>query len=159
MMSPYGWNGLDSILEPVSQRIHSRSKQTVTFPRFFFYTHLSFSLFTPISSVPSTFCSSFVFDSNSCLVVAQLRPSQNQTLMDVAKIAQILSETLSNDAQVVHGATESLDRLSSHPELPFALLYIASGKCFFKFFYFLLLLNYLSLFVRSYFNEVSRAQS
>ncbi|XP_038874632.1 importin beta-like SAD2 homolog isoform X2 [Benincasa hispida] len=48
--------------------------------------------------------------------------------MDVAKIAQILSQTLSNDAQVVHGATESLDRLSSHPELPFALLYIASGN-------------------------------
>ncbi|XP_011656322.1 uncharacterized protein LOC101205180 isoform X1 [Cucumis sativus] len=48
--------------------------------------------------------------------------------MDVAKIAQIISQTLSNDVHVVHGATESLDQLSSHPELPFALLYIASGN-------------------------------
>ncbi|XP_022138528.1 importin beta-like SAD2 homolog isoform X2 [Momordica charantia] len=43
--------------------------------------------------------------------------------MEVAKLAQILSETLSHDVQVVHGATESLDRLSSHPEFPIALLY------------------------------------
>ncbi|XP_022958879.1 importin beta-like SAD2 homolog isoform X1 [Cucurbita moschata] len=47
--------------------------------------------------------------------------------MEVAKIAQILSETLSNDPQVIHGATESLDRLSSHPELPSALLCIANA--------------------------------
>lgn len=65
--------------------------------------------------------------------------------MDVAKIAQIISQTLSNDVHVVHGATESLDQLSSHPELPFALLYIASGNGFFKFLCFLSLLNYLAL--------------
>uniref|UniRef100_A0A9I9DMS1 Importin beta-like SAD2 homolog n=1 Tax=Cucumis melo TaxID=3656 RepID=A0A9I9DMS1_CUCME len=120
-MSPHGSSGPG---RHYNGAIHSPTKQS---PSRVFSSSLPSPCSLPFPLPPSTSCSSHVFDSSSCLVVARVRSSLNQRLMDVANIPQILSQTLSNDAQVVHGATESLDRLSSHPELPFALLYIATG--------------------------------
>ncbi|XWS53459.1 hypothetical protein CRYUN_Cryun10bG0003300 [Craigia yunnanensis] len=47
--------------------------------------------------------------------------------MDVTQIAQLLNQTLSPDGNVVRTSTEALDRLSSLPHFPFALLSIAAG--------------------------------
>ncbi|OMO58548.1 hypothetical protein COLO4_34539 [Corchorus olitorius] len=47
--------------------------------------------------------------------------------MDVTQIAQLLNQTLSPDGDVVRTSTEALDRLSSLPHFPFALLSIAAG--------------------------------
>ncbi|XP_022760759.1 importin beta-like SAD2 homolog isoform X3 [Durio zibethinus] len=46
--------------------------------------------------------------------------------MDVTQIAQLLNQTLSPDGNVVRTSTEALDRLSSLPHFPFALLSIAT---------------------------------
>lgn len=47
--------------------------------------------------------------------------------MDLTQIAQLLDQTLSPDGHVVRTSTEALDRLSSLPQFPFALLSIAAG--------------------------------
>ncbi|XVF28138.1 hypothetical protein REPUB_Repub15cG0003400 [Reevesia pubescens] len=47
--------------------------------------------------------------------------------MDVTQIAELLNQTLSPDGNVVRTSTEALDRLSSLPHFPFALLSIAAG--------------------------------
>ncbi|XVE82344.1 hypothetical protein DITRI_Ditri15bG0140800 [Diplodiscus trichospermus] len=47
--------------------------------------------------------------------------------MDVTQIAQLLNQTLSPDGNVVRTSTEALDRLSSLPHFPFALLSVAAG--------------------------------
>ncbi|GKV06838.1 hypothetical protein SLEP1_g18666 [Rubroshorea leprosula] len=47
--------------------------------------------------------------------------------MEVAQIAELLNQTLSPSGDVVHSATEALDRLSLLPHFPFSLLSIANG--------------------------------
>ncbi|XP_062143385.1 importin beta-like SAD2 homolog isoform X2 [Alnus glutinosa] len=47
--------------------------------------------------------------------------------MEVAQIAQLLSETLSPNSNVVRAASEALERLSVWPDFPFSLLSIAAG--------------------------------
>lgn len=47
--------------------------------------------------------------------------------MELPQIPQLLNETLSPDGSVVRAATESLDRLSLHPDFPFCLLSITTG--------------------------------
>ncbi|CBI22815.3 unnamed protein product, partial [Vitis vinifera] len=47
--------------------------------------------------------------------------------MELPQIPQLLNETLSPDGSVVRAATESLDRLSLHPDFPFYLLSITTG--------------------------------
>ncbi|KAJ6324749.1 hypothetical protein OIU76_011944 [Salix suchowensis] len=47
--------------------------------------------------------------------------------MEISLVAQLLNDTLNPDSTVVHTATESLDRLSHSPSLPFSLLSISSG--------------------------------
>lgn len=48
--------------------------------------------------------------------------------MELPQIPQLLNETLSPDGSVVRAATESLDRLSLHPDFPFYLLSITTGR-------------------------------
>ncbi|XP_057992891.1 uncharacterized protein LOC110632928 isoform X2 [Hevea brasiliensis] len=47
--------------------------------------------------------------------------------MDVCQIPQLLNDTLSSDVNVVHTATEALNRLSLLPHFPFSLLSVAAG--------------------------------
>lgn len=48
--------------------------------------------------------------------------------METLQTAQLLNETLSANGNVVHAATEVLDRLSLLPDFPYSLLSIATGK-------------------------------
>lgn len=52
----------------------------------------------------------------------------------MAQIAQLLNDTLSNDANLVRTATDSLDRLSLLPHFLFSLLSISTGNFLFLFF-------------------------
>ncbi|GAV71639.1 hypothetical protein CFOL_v3_15129 [Cephalotus follicularis] len=47
--------------------------------------------------------------------------------LEVAQIAELLNDTLNNDAYVVRTVTDSLDRLSLLPLFPFSLLSISTG--------------------------------
>lgn len=54
-------------------------------------------------------------------------PKLVQQQMEVAQIAQLLSETLSPDSNVVRASSEALERLSLLPDFPFSLLSIVAG--------------------------------
>ncbi|XP_021594154.1 importin beta-like SAD2 isoform X3 [Manihot esculenta] len=47
--------------------------------------------------------------------------------MEVSQIPQLLNDTLSSDVNVVHTATEALNRISLLPQFPLSLLFVASG--------------------------------
>lgn len=48
--------------------------------------------------------------------------------MEVSQIPQLLNDTLSSDVNVVHTATEALNRISLLPQFPLSLLFVASGN-------------------------------
>ncbi|KAM3338224.1 importin beta-like SAD2 [Capsicum galapagoense] len=47
--------------------------------------------------------------------------------MEIHEIAQLLNQTLSPNGAIINASTDALDRLSTLPEFPFALLSIATG--------------------------------
>lgn len=53
------------------------------------------------------------------------------SMAEIHQIAHLLNETLNSNGEVVHNATEQLDRLSVSSDFPFSLLSLATGISFY----------------------------